>query len=161
MIYLSMILQKSTIFIFIISRMTESPKTHCIFNLRILILNHLHIVKFDKGIITSMLFYIREDVIIKLYCEAIFLFGWLFCGCIRILDSFKCSFLNQSLSTSSVDVSVIFLIEPEGAPQNVVVVPLTQDSLNVSWQVRITNTLFMYSNSSATAIVKYVMKMWN
>lgn len=78
---------------------------------------------------------------------------------IRILDSFQCSFLSQSISSSSVDVSVIYRLEPEGAPQNVVVVPLTRDSLNVSWQVRITNTLFMYSNSSATAKVKYVMKM--
>lgn len=158
MIDLSMILQKSTIFIFIISRMTES---HCIFTLRILILNHLHIVNFDKFIITRTLFYMWKDVIIKLYCKAIFLFGWLFCGCIRILDSFQCFFLNKTISSSSVDVSVIFLIEPEGAPQNVVVVPLTRDSLNVSWQVRITNTLFMYSNSSATAIVKNVMKMRN
>lgn len=31
---------------------------------------------------------------------------------------------------------VISLSEPEGAPENVIVVPLTRESLNVSWQVK-------------------------
>ena len=31
---------------------------------------------------------------------------------------------------------VFSLSEPEGAPENVIVVPLTRESLNVSWQVK-------------------------